>query len=353
VHITYNEEIMWGSGVGLSNGDPRTAVGYTSDNQVILMVADGRQTISEGVSLTELAEIMISVGCIAALNLDGGGSTQMTIGGAYVNSPSEIRSIPALLAIVHRDSCALPIQDSIETVIDTGDDFCELLGGGWFPTANSGYWGLTPAMLNTIGDGSCQAVFHTQLSAATECRIYAWWVAANNRCKNTPVVIIHSAGRDTVRVDQTAAHAQWNYIGTYTFDDQPDQAVIISNAGTVGTYVVADAIRLVSADSLQINTTVEQATSRSEIRHFSLAQNYPNPFNPSTTIRFTLNYPGVVTLKIVNLAGQCIATPLADRPHVAGVYEYIFAPDEWSSGIYFCQLSCNGLSVTRKMILLR
>lgn len=34
VHVSYNEEIFWGSGVGLSNRDPRTAVGYTADETV-------------------------------------------------------------------------------------------------------------------------------------------------------------------------------------------------------------------------------------------------------------------------------------------------------------------------------
>ncbi|HDT12484.1 MAG TPA: phosphodiester glycosidase family protein, partial [Candidatus Marinimicrobia bacterium] len=94
VHVTYNEEIMWGSGVGLDNADPRTAVGFTADNHVIMVTADGRQTVSQGVSLPELAQIMISFGCVEAMNLDGGGSAQMAVPGININTPSENRSVP-------------------------------------------------------------------------------------------------------------------------------------------------------------------------------------------------------------------------------------------------------------------
>lgn len=108
VNVTYNEEIMWGSGVGYDNRDPRTAVGYTANNHVILIVADGRQINSEGVGLPELAQIMIGLGCVEAMNLDGGGSTQMAIGNQYVNNPSEQRAVPTILAITHKDSLHLP-----------------------------------------------------------------------------------------------------------------------------------------------------------------------------------------------------------------------------------------------------
>ncbi|MEZ4761958.1 MAG: phosphodiester glycosidase family protein [Calditrichia bacterium] len=72
--------MFFGSGVGFDNGDPRTAVGFTADNRVIMLVADGRSsTWSNGVSLPELANIMIELGCVEAMNLDGGGSSQMAL----------------------------------------------------------------------------------------------------------------------------------------------------------------------------------------------------------------------------------------------------------------------------------
>ena len=54
----------------------RTCVGITADGKVVMMVLDGRQEpFSCGGSMHELAQIMLEAGCVAAVNLDGGGST--------------------------------------------------------------------------------------------------------------------------------------------------------------------------------------------------------------------------------------------------------------------------------------
>ena len=67
--------------------NPRTAIGYTRDNHVILITADGREGSSIGLTLKELAYLMQSLGCVNAMNLDGGGSTVMYINGCVVNKP--------------------------------------------------------------------------------------------------------------------------------------------------------------------------------------------------------------------------------------------------------------------------
>ena len=59
--------------------NPRTAIGYTRDNHVILITADGREGSSIGLTLNELAYLMQSLGCVNAMNLDGGGSTVMFV----------------------------------------------------------------------------------------------------------------------------------------------------------------------------------------------------------------------------------------------------------------------------------
>lgn len=62
--------------------DPRTAVALDRSNRhLILIVVDGRQPgYSEGITLGELAEIIIHHGGYSAINLDGGGSSTMVIG---------------------------------------------------------------------------------------------------------------------------------------------------------------------------------------------------------------------------------------------------------------------------------
>ena len=71
-------EDVTASATGSYNTDrhSRTCVGVTEDGKVVMMVLDGRQEpFSCGGSMHELAQIMLEQGCVAAINLDGGGST--------------------------------------------------------------------------------------------------------------------------------------------------------------------------------------------------------------------------------------------------------------------------------------
>lgn len=59
---------------------PRTAVGFSADKKTLfLVVVDGRQAQSRGMSQKEMAEIMQKLGASDALNLDGGGSSTMVV----------------------------------------------------------------------------------------------------------------------------------------------------------------------------------------------------------------------------------------------------------------------------------
>ena len=68
----------------------RTAVGYTRDTVIYMVVIDGYQPeISIGISIRELAQYMKDLGCTDALNLDGGGSSTMVIWNKVVNCVSD------------------------------------------------------------------------------------------------------------------------------------------------------------------------------------------------------------------------------------------------------------------------
>jgi hypothetical protein len=72
------------------NRNPRTAIGWTSNQRLLLVVIDGRQpSWSVGSSLRELADTMRKLGAVDALNLDGGGSSTMVVKGEVVNRPSD------------------------------------------------------------------------------------------------------------------------------------------------------------------------------------------------------------------------------------------------------------------------
>ena len=71
---------------------PRTGVGVTYDGKLLLVAVTGRQAYhSIGVTLEELANIMIELGAKDAMNLDGGGSSTIVIRDFVMNTPSDGR----------------------------------------------------------------------------------------------------------------------------------------------------------------------------------------------------------------------------------------------------------------------
>lgn len=70
---------------------PRTAIGVSRDGRrVFLVVVDGRQDHSRGLTLYQLARTLDELGAWRAINLDGGGSSVMYVrqAGGIVSSPS-------------------------------------------------------------------------------------------------------------------------------------------------------------------------------------------------------------------------------------------------------------------------
>lgn len=88
VRVTTNEEVFFGSAI--PNTHPRTAAGIRSDGTLLLVVVDGRQPVSRGADLEQLAALMADLGAEEALNLDGGGSSSLYVNGRLLNRPSGI-----------------------------------------------------------------------------------------------------------------------------------------------------------------------------------------------------------------------------------------------------------------------
>ena len=86
IRVTTNEEVFFGSTI--PDIHPRTAAGYRNSGELVLLVVDGRQVDSRGVDLQELAILMRDLGCVEAINLDGGGSSAMVVDGKLLNRPA-------------------------------------------------------------------------------------------------------------------------------------------------------------------------------------------------------------------------------------------------------------------------
>ncbi len=91
-YLVKNSEIyvdMTAQKLGAIGGkNPRSAIGYTADGDLVMVAVDGREGSSVGMTLMQLANFMKSAGCTNAMNLDGGGSTVMYVNGQVVNNPA-------------------------------------------------------------------------------------------------------------------------------------------------------------------------------------------------------------------------------------------------------------------------
>jgi len=97
---------------------------------------------------------------------------------------------------------------------------------------------------------------------------------------------------------------------------------------------------------------VESGATEVEPTAYALEQNYPNPFNPSTTIAFSLKQAGKVTFRVFDILGREIYKQVLNGK--AGDNKPItFKGEGLNSGVYFYQISANGYTETKKMMLLK
>jgi len=103
--ITNEEELKF-TGKAINDKHPRTCMGYTKDGYLIIMAIEGRfPGIAEGATLEQEARLLIDLGCIEALNLDGGGSSCLLVNGKETIKPStngEERPVPAVFIIAKK-----------------------------------------------------------------------------------------------------------------------------------------------------------------------------------------------------------------------------------------------------------
>ena len=107
----YWKEVFDGGGIAGTSRQPRTAIGATADGKLILLVCDGRNMRgSAGFTLAELADKLIALGAVDAVNLDGGGSSTMVgSDGKVLNRPSDTGS--AEMIVERKISTAVVISE--------------------------------------------------------------------------------------------------------------------------------------------------------------------------------------------------------------------------------------------------
>ncbi len=102
----------------------------------------------------------------------------------------------------------------------------------------------------------------------------------------------------------------------------------------------------------QINLITGIASPSRTPSTFALRQNYPNPFNPTTTINYSLAKASNVDISIYNILGEKVES-LVRSFEAAGSHSIVFNASALPSGVYFYRLNAGGLSLTKKMVLIK
>ena len=87
-------------------------------------------------------------------------------------------------------------------------------------------------------------------------------------------------------------------------------------------------------------------------KYTTLYQNYPNPFNPSSTIRYYLDEPSYITLKVYTVYGELVST-LLEGMQTPGEHEAVFSADNLPAGAYIYELTIDGTPQRKKMLLVK
>ena len=147
------------------------------------------------------------------------------------------------------------------------------------------------------------------------------------------------------------SYTQFTAPFTYFTSDVPDLCIMqfsvaLPNGASsthVGSYFLLDDLAFGGATGV--------TASPAQPGTFRLEQNYPNPFNPGTVISYTLPAAGHVLLRVYNLLGQLVATPV-NSWQTAGEHILPFDARNLTSGVYLYRLSIDGASLTRTMTLM-
>jgi hypothetical protein len=129
-------------------------------------------------------------------------------------------------------------------------------------------------------------------------------------------------------------------VGDLNGDGKPDAALVGWEGSGLAVY---------------LNQSVSGAIAESSFTNPArtrLLPNYPNPFNPLTTLRYTLLTESHVNIAIFDLLGKDVST-LVDERIPAGDHVVEFDASGLSSGVYLCRLTCNGVTLVRKLLLQR
>jgi hypothetical protein len=386
---------------------PRSAVGFNHDStKVFFVVVDGRQSnLSVGMTLDELANLMLSIGAFNAVNLDGGGSSTLVVHNEVVNSPSDPsgeRSVAnALFAIREMEVTSIPSVPNLLFPQNGGINQKDTIMLKWQRSDQASVYDLqvstTPDFSSNIFINKTIIMDTTfKLTALVGWKTYYWRIRARNILGTSTFSTIFNftTGFPTVPILLQPPHATINVttspnliwakesiatsyrvqlshgstiiptntiLDTIVFNDTTLQLFNLQN-NKLYYWRVRALNQYGSSDwSIVFGFKTEPATnvdySINPPEKFRLEQNYPNPFSNtggklSTTISWSIPKSGFVSIKLFDILGREIDT-IVDDYLEAGKHTRIYSPMfSLPNGIYFYQIRTKEFNDTKKLLVI-
>jgi len=236
---------------------PRSAIGVGKDGSVVWLTADGRTSKAAGLAHEETAAILQALGCVDAVNLDGGGSTTLWVAGrGVVNYPCDNKKYDhagerAVANAVLLRAPAVVVVDDVQATL-RGDGWQRatvaggkgVIGGGyarWAKQAGAGggAGGAGDAGGAAAGGEAPSAEFAAELPFAGAWRAMAWLAAEGDAAGPWRVVV----GGGGAAKDVAGKRGAWVEVARVEVGSE--RKVVVRMGGVAGRALVVDAVRWV------------------------------------------------------------------------------------------------------------
>jgi uncharacterized lipoprotein YddW (UPF0748 family) len=265
--------------------------------------------------------------------------------------------LPELAATVYREPAQVPGMPADwrrAAIVVNETDSSVSRSGNW--DSYTGVQGYQGGCLYTRGTPPASLEYAATIPVAGWYEVYVFVPYHWNGARAARYEVIHGKGVDTVLVNQgQAGNARWYKLGDYYFRTGRHTVVRLSNAAIENRILFADAIMLCNSNRATwfMSKVRESAIEGKHPDALELVRNYPNPFNSSTSIAFELARPQIVTLRVLDAQGRCVAYLLTGQMD-AGRHVVPFVGGDLPSGVYFCHLTDErSQSRAAKMLLVR
>jgi len=147
--------------------------------------------------------------------------------------------------VVSADAIRFVKTGNLEYITDNTDSDFTAPSTNWFPsTSVSGYYGSNYHARATASTSDA-ATWKVDVPSSGNYEVFARWTVGSNRATASPFIVYHTGGSTVVAQNQQVNNGQWVSLGTYNMASGNSTRVALSCWTSSGSYVIADAVKLV------------------------------------------------------------------------------------------------------------